>query len=96
MSGGNEDPGERGPPAGAEEKEADNTTPEERGGWGTGAGPPNSALAYDSEGERMKALAPKTDAEILMEGRKLKAQKMLAKKPGTTLNPRKVCCMYSV
>lgn len=61
----------------------------EGGGWGTGAGPP-SALAYDSEEERIKALAPKTDAEILMEKRKQKAQKMIAKKPGVTLNPRKV------
>lgn len=58
-------------------------------GWGAGAGPP-SALAYDSEEERLKALAPKTDAEILMEQRKQKAQKMIAKKPGVTLNPRKV------
>lgn len=60
------------------------------GGWGAdGAGPP-SALAYDSEEERIGALAPKTDAEVLMEQRKQKAQKMIAKKPGTTLNPRKV------
>ncbi len=58
-------------------------------GWGAGAGPP-SALAYDSDEERLKALAPKTDAEILMEQRKQKAQKMIAKKPGVTLNPRKV------
>lgn len=61
------------------------------GGWGAdGAGPP-SALAYDSEEERMKDLAPKTDAEVLMEQRKQKTQKMIAnKKPGATLNPRKV------
>lgn len=63
---------------------------EDGGGWGAdGAGPP-SALAYDSEEERMEALAPKTDVEILMEQRKHKAQKMIAKKPSTTLNPRKV------
>lgn len=57
------------------------------GGWGDGS---PSALAYDSEEERMEALAPKTDAQIIMEQRKQKAQKMIAKKPGTTLNPRKV------
>lgn len=63
---------------------------EHGGGWGAeGAGPP-SALAYDSEGERMEALAPKTDTEILMEQRKQKAQKLITKKPGATLNPRKV------
>lgn len=63
---------------------------EDGGGWGAdGAGPPR-ALAYDSDAERMEALAPKTDTEILMEQRKQKAQKMIAKKPGTTLNPRKV------
>lgn len=73
---------------------------EDGGGWGAdGAGPP-SALAYNSEEERMEALAPKTDTEILMEQRKQKAQKMIAKKPGTTLNPRKVhaihCCVQAV
>lgn len=63
---------------------------EDGGGWGAdGAGPP-IALAYDSEEERMEALAPKTDTEIVMEQRKQKAQKMIEKKPGTTLNPRKV------
>lgn len=58
-------------------------------GWGAGAGVP-SALAYDSEEERMVALAPQTEADIVMEKRKQEAQKMIAKKPATTLNPRKV------
>lgn len=85
---------------GAVDREAPNgagevgTTPKEddakdRGGWGAGARVP-SALAYDSEEERMGAMAPQTEAEILMEKRKQKAQKMIAKKPATTLNPRKV------
>lgn len=65
----------------------------EGGSWGAGAGPP-SALAYDSEEERLGALAPQTDADVLMEKRKLKARKMLAKKPGVTLDPRKVFVMH--
>lgn len=56
---------------------------------GADAGVPR-ALTYDSEEERMGELAPQTEAEILMEKRKQKAQKMIAKKQATTLNPRKV------
>lgn len=56
---------------------------------GAGADVPR-ALAYDSEEERMGDLAPQTEADILMEKRKQKAQKMISKKPATTLNPRKV------
>ncbi|CAM9118292.1 unnamed protein product, partial [Hapterophycus canaliculatus] len=68
--------------------EATGKSPKEDGGWGFGAGPP-SALAYDSEEERLGALAPQTDADVLMEKRKQKASKMLTKKPGVTLDPRK-------
>ena len=77
---------------------------DEEGGWDGGGegrenGPP-SAAAYDSEEDRIAALAPQTDAEILMKERRMKADKLIAKKTSTTtaLNPRKVrtllyCCL---
>lgn len=55
----------------------------------SGKGPPN-AEKYDSEEERLAALVPQTDDEALMNARKLKAQKLMAKKTGTSLNPQKV------
>lgn len=71
---------------------------EEQGGWGGGGGGgggdngPPSAAAYDSEEDRIAALAPQTDAEVLMKERRMKADKLIAKKTSTNsaLNPRKV------
>ena len=68
---------------------------DEEGGWGGGDGGHNngqpSAAAYDSEEDRIAALAPQTDAEVLMKERKMKADKLIAKKTSTSvLNPRKV------
>lgn len=67
---------------------------EEGGGGGGGEGRDNgppSAAAYDSEEDRIAALAPQTDAEVLMKERRMKADKLIAKKTSTTaINPRKV------
>ena len=54
------------------------------------------ASAYDSEEERMAALAPQTEGEALMKERKMKADKMIAKKTSTSLNPRKVLTTSTV
>lgn len=54
-----------------------------------GTGPPAAAL-YDSEEERLAGLLPDTNEAALMEKRKKKAQKLIAKKMEYTLNPRKV------
>lgn len=61
----------------------------DEGGWAVGEGPP-SAAAYNSEEERLGALMPDTDEVALMEKRKLKVQKLIAKKKTVSLNPRKV------
>lgn len=61
---------------------------EDAGGWGA-TGPPAAAL-YDSEEERLAGLMPDTSEVALMEKRKRKAQKLIAKKMEYTLNPRKV------
>ncbi|CAM9348828.1 unnamed protein product [Scytosiphon promiscuus] len=88
-AGGKNAPGEVGDAYPADTGgEAVRKLPKEGGGWGAGTDPP-SALAYDSEEERLEALVPETDADVLMEKRKQKAQNMLAKKPGITLGPRK-------
>lgn len=67
----------------------------EEGGWGSGSGNhPPSAAVYDSEGERLAALTPKADEEALMKARRLKVEKLISKKTGTTFNPRKVRYQY--
>lgn len=55
----------------------------------TDKGLPGAAV-YDSEKERLAALVPTNEEEIARKKRKLKARKLIARKTGTSLNPKKV------
>lgn len=64
-------------------------TNEDAGGWDEGRGPP-ADVGYDLDAERMAGLLPSTDEAAQKEKRKRKAQKLIDKNMGSTLNPRKV------